>query len=394
MTIGRSDLSADQVVAFDSVVSWLADPNRRQWFILGGYAGTGKTTVTAALAEMFEEDGISVHYCAYTGKAASVLRTKMAGSSINPDKISTIHNLLYVPITDEQTGEVLGWRKVGQDTWWELIDLIVVDEGSMVPSQIWGDLLDLRVPILIVGDHGQLPPVGDAIQLIQNPDVRLEKIHRQALGNPILALATHVRAGRKLERFEPSDNRVRFLNDFLSVAHTMNLEHVSICYTNATRTLLNTIVRERLKLPASIPTDGDLVVCLKNVNSIQVFNGMRGILSNLVQHQHWPEHLSANVFFPQENTNIPARMNLEQFGKPTFKQFSDIKSSRYTSWDDVGMLFDYGYVLTCHKMQGSQAKEVTVAVEKWLGKTEDDRRRWLYTACTRASERLNLVLED
>lgn len=389
--VQRSDLSADQVVAFDSVVSWLADPNRRQWFILGGYAGTGKTTVTAALAEMFAQDEIRVRYCAYTGKAASVLKNKMTGFQINASCISTIHGLLYKPIVNEETGKVEGWAKLRAVE----ADLIVVDEGSMIPKGIWEDLKALELPILVVGDHGQLPPVGDTPQLMQNPDARLEKIHRQALGNPILALATHVRAGRKLERFEPSDNRVRFLNDFLSVAHTMSLEHVSICYTNATRVLLNTIVRERLSLPTGTPTDGDLVVCLKNANKIHVFNGMRGILSGSHPDPAWPEHLRAQVFFPQENTQIPeVRMNLEQFGQPTFKQFSDIKRSRYTSWDDVGMLFDYGYVLTCHKMQGSQAQEVTIAVEKWLGKTEEDRRRWLYTACTRASERLNLVLED
>ena len=61
--------------------------------------------------------------------------------------------------------------------------------------------------------------------------------------------------------------------------------------------------------------------------------------------------------------------------------------------EEADLSIDQKQVLTAHKMQGSQAREVSVLCENYLGRTEDDRRRWLYTACTRATEQVNLVFE-
>ena len=61
------------------------------------------------------------------------------------------------------------------------------------------------------------------------------------------------------------------------------------------------------------------------------------------------------------------------------------------SWHQVGELFDYGYVLTAHKAQGSQWRDVVINYEASQKSTQEERTRWLYTAITRASERVHIA---
>ena len=58
----------------------------------------------------------------------------------------------------------------------------------------------------------------------------------------------------------------------------------------------------------------------------------------------------------------------------------------------LGERYDFGYALTCHKMQGSSAPEVCVVIEPWLSRMgREDRVRWLYTADSRSEKKLVLV---
>src|SRR5688572_1647801 len=78
-----------QYAALEAVATWLRDPESRQVLRLEGYAGTGKTTLARWAAQ--QSPNGRTHYCAYTGKAASVMRSKGC------DGASTIHQLIYLP---------------------------------------------------------------------------------------------------------------------------------------------------------------------------------------------------------------------------------------------------------------------------------------------------------
>src|SRR4051812_17148768 len=88
----KLDFSADQEEALDAIELWKGNPAWvKQYLALGGYAGTGKTTIIAHLAT----NHFSVAVCAYCGKAAHVLRSKGVDAT-------TIHSLIYVPFQDAQ----------------------------------------------------------------------------------------------------------------------------------------------------------------------------------------------------------------------------------------------------------------------------------------------------
>jgi len=133
---------------------------------------------------------MKIAFCSYTGRAAQNLKNKLVEQNALTwrDTISTIHGLIYDPI-ENTNKEIVGWeRKDELDT-----DLIIVDEASMVDSNIWMDLLSYKIPIVAVGDHGQLPPINGNFNLMANPQLLLTEIHRQAKNNPIIQVSIHAR---------------------------------------------------------------------------------------------------------------------------------------------------------------------------------------------------------
>src|SRR6266436_9986377 len=388
----RSDLSADQVTVYDAVLTWHRDPNARQYLKVGGYAGTGKTTLVGALAKALEQLGEHITYAAFTGKAVNVLQKKLAQVGISGN-FSTLHSLMYKPELDP-SGKIIGWTKEDEMPY----TFIIVDEASMVGAELWEDLLSYGLPILAVGDHGQLPPIGDSVvNLMARPDLRLEKIHRQAAGNPILALAQHVREGKLHTTFESTDSRVSFvpsvsmLRDKLVTADMLNFG--AICYTNRTRASLNKYIRQARSISSVYPVDTDTVICLKNRKPI--FNGMRGQLVNsFARETDSYDNFQTDIDFADDNMKISALVHMPQFGNP--KTIDDLGPLRLKynnpsfNWSNLGLLFDYGYALTCHKAQGSQFKDVVIVWENFF-RDADTRSRWMYTAVTRAAEQLYIV---
>src|SRR5262249_49768197 len=127
----------------------------------------------------------------------------------------------------------------------EGVQTIIVDEASMLNDRLFKDLLSFGLPLLLVGDHGQLEPVGDDLGLMRAPDLRREKVQRQALDNPILRLATDFREGRPVQRWEDPEGRLRVAGsgDFNKL---ISPDWQMIVAYNSTRHKVNTKVRKML----------------------------------------------------------------------------------------------------------------------------------------------------
>ena len=173
-----------------TIKSVLKDLNSERFVTLGGYAGTGKTTCVNTIVKALENKKYKFAVCAYTGKATNVLRRKGI-------EAATIHSTIYRTEKNLETNEVYWTRK----PWHEFShDGFIIDEASMVGEDIHKDLLSFGLPILYVGDHGQLEPVGSKFNLMQNPNYRLEKIHRNA--GEIAHFAEHLRKGLPSTSFQ------------------------------------------------------------------------------------------------------------------------------------------------------------------------------------------------
>lgn len=367
------NLSPQQATALEMVQDWTADRDRKQIFRLFGYAGTGKTTLAKKLAATIRG---RVLYCAFTGKAAMVMRKNDCSGA------STIHRTIY-GYSENESG--VGQFRLKPSFEFEGVKLIVIDECSMVTEELARDLLSYRIPVLVLGDPAQLPPVNGAGFFTNvEPDMMLTEIHRQAAENPIVKLATDIRNGREIKIGEYGAARVISRGDV--TADIVTAADQVLVGTNKTRANYNTRLRELAGRKSHWPEVGDQLVALKNDSTLGIFNGglwevvkvkpaVTGALNDhciklVVRSQDFPDARPIDVsvreeFFLGRGTEIP---------------YKELKGTQQ---------FDYGYALTVHKSQGSQWGNVCLFDESHTFRS--DRQRWLYTAVTRAAERLTVV---
>lgn len=382
-------LSTEQKDVINGILAWVSAGDR-PFVTLGGYAGTGKTTVIAALRYVLAQKrpNWKVAFAAYTGKATQVLAEKLKRTKLDlsKDSISTLHSLLYSPIADTQ-GQIAGWRRKDEVPF----QLIVVDEASMVTQEIWRDLLRFQIPVLAVGDHGQLPPIGDSLSLMKAPDFTLTHIHRQAEESPIIQVATLAREQGfiPVENFGPGVRKINIQeSDSQLMLEELYQQYKSdtlfLVGQNRTRVAINNAIRASMYRDLSTPEVGDVLICLRNNWQKGIFNGMQGKIQSvrpIAENDELQAYDAVIVDF-SENELYSGRIAAQQFNADTTLDLG--KKERTT----LGELFDYGYALTVHKAQGSQSRRVVIIEERSRHMSDDDWKRWLYTAVTRAEEEL------
>ncbi len=359
--------------ALNAVADWLkARPGRKgtpQVFRLFGYAGTGKTTLARHIAEGVDGE---VKYAAFTGKAALVMRNKGC------DGASTIHSLIY---RTRESGEEQPSFQLWDDAPASKAKLIVIDECSMVDEELGRDLMSFGTPLLVLGDPAQLPPIqGAGFFTNAEPDAMLTEVHRQAQDDPIVRLSMDVREGREIELGEYGETQV-VRRDALDPERVMGADQVLVGRNN-TRRAYNMRIREKQGLTEPLPVAGDKLVCLRNNRKKALFNG--GLWRVKARAQSKSRIVTMRIA-PDEDfggrvTKVSVRADCFTGG------VEDIAWEQRRPYDE----FDYGYVLTVHKSQGSQWDDVVLFDESFA--FQDSRARWLYTGITRAARRLCVVV--
>jgi exodeoxyribonuclease-5 len=361
-------LTDEQNQAVKLIKDWYLNfKGKKKTFVLAGIAGSGKTTIIRNIIDDLGLSEFAVRYAAFTGKAAMVLRSKGLDAS-------TIHSLIYIPFESyDQHGDPIITFHLSDKLRDSGVKLICVDEASMVGSDIKEDLESFGIPILYIGDHKQLPPVSaDQINLMNNPDYKLETIHRQALGNPIIYVASLARTGNFI-KYGTYGTKVKKIHRVDLPEESMLQATQVLCGKNVTREKLNKQIREMLKKDTPFPLVDDKLICLKNNGENGLINGMTGYCTQYILKRHVLDFIDDEGIAYK---NLRVYPELFVGGKPEKYQRSIEQ-------------FTYGYAITVHKSQGSQYEKLIV-FEEYLGDKEFH-NRWLYTGVTRAVDKLIIV---
>jgi exodeoxyribonuclease-5 len=227
-------LSKDQQKAYDLFQEWFFHGEKR-FFVLKGYAGTGKTYLVNKIVEsLIYEHFLRVAISAPTHKAVGVLSSKnrdMKRSFINDlgnsppssgydftalggvpfhrethffeysngAKYNTTHSFFNIRETINEKGEI-AFKPVPnkkRTAFLNYAELLIIDEASMINEDMMKVIEEKSIKILFVGDPFQIPPVGEAkscvFDLEEVSSFELDKIIRQPEGSGIIPLSAKLR---------------------------------------------------------------------------------------------------------------------------------------------------------------------------------------------------------
>ena len=447
----------NQKKIIESFSDYLSEDNSSTFFVLNGYAGTGKTTIIAAIVSALKSLGIKTILLAPTGRAAKVL------SQYSGEKALTIHKRIY----REQTNAAYE-SKFSLNINRENEALFIVDEASMLSSGTnadktifgSGSLLDdliqyvrsgKRCRLMLVGDSAQLPPVGDSYSPALTPaeflpfgDVvyeTMDEVVRQEQTSGILFNATLVRCMLENNIFEIPHLDMQY-DDIESVSGGEFLEKLQDCYdrygrdqtivitrSNKRANRYNEGIRHNILFAEEEIESGDMLMVVKNnyhyterIEDCPMSFIANGDIARLKRIRRFEElygfrYASAVLEFDDyDNTEIECKVLLYTINseapsltyeqsqklfyevekdytdiKSKIKRFKEIRENEYFN----ALQVKFSYAVTCHKAQGGQWS--AVFIDRFLFGDEPmtkDMLRWLYTALTRATERVFLVNFD
>ena len=457
----------EQERALEVFSMFMTDRSDHVVMILRGSAGTGKTTLAAAVVKAMVALQQKMMLLAPTGRAAKVF-SLYAGHAAY-----TIHRRIY---RQKSAGDLSAFSlndNLNKNT------LFIVDEASMIANDAYanggdsrwsfgsGCLLDdlmqfvyngQNCRMMLIGDKAQLPPVGEeespalSASFIQGYGMRvyeadLNQVLRQSEDSGILWNATRIRSQEsgvrslslpqiRLKGFAdvcvvPGDELIESLSD--SYSHVGMDETMVITRSNKRANIYNQGIRNMVLDREDELCRGDMLMIVKNnyfwvketgVSSQEsgegsfsfIANGDRAVVQR-VRHVHelygfrfaevtmqFPDYddyeLTAIVNLDTLNTEAPAltREQQEQLYNAVLEDYSDIprkadqikklKEDRYYN----ALQVKFAYAVTCHKAQGGQWAHIYLdqgyMTDEML---TPDYIHWLYTAFTRATEKLFLV---
>ena len=446
-----------QNALLDKLSRFIISPVERKAFILLGYAGTGKTSMMAALVQAYKELQQKVVLLAPTGRAAKVL------SRYAHTPAYTIHKFIYRQ------------KKLGEEVF-SLNDnlykntLFIVDESSMISgirdNQTFGSgiLLDDLVKyvysgdgcsLLLLGDNAQLPPIGTELSPALREEYMakyslnitthtLTEVARQALDSGILSNATTLRhvalnphnsAGKDMWGYlqQSADLEMISGSDFIekieeSYRDIGAEQTIILTRTNKRTNIYNQGIRARILWREEEIENGDRLMVSKNnyfwtekyENLPFLANGDMLEISRLrniremygfhfadaqLRALDYDWEIDAVIWLDTLHSDSPEMNNglhRELFGRIA-EDYPELAHNRkklietiYQSPYYNALQVRFAYAVTGHKSQGGQWKHVYIDPYKGgeLHANEEGFYRWLYTAVTRASEKVYFIKNE
>lgn len=435
-------LTSKQQAVFDALQTFADASTPRSKFVLSGLAGTGKTTVITRFIESLHRQGFRVGLAAPTGKAARVLNSKQSAvkavtlhrlfgavpitvselEQVEFDKLLARHLLAekgvegIAPLTKNEEERFFTLQKIvdkakkkvgfGSHKAEEVdanYDIVVIDEASMLGKKSHAEDLGLNqinIPIVFIGDPGQLPPVKDECCVNwTKPDAHLSEILRQAGTSGIVPYSHAIYQGAWPTRADMQGIPNVTILPNAAPRTVLNAEdnHQVLVYKNTTRHQFNWMIRDKRGVTGEIhkhyPAVGEVIMCRKNAYSKGLFNGSLLTVTKVYQYQGYKDNLFLCIVDGidedgLERREIPVSMHdmCSTVQLYSSKMTNDAKMQQAQT---LGIEFLWTYALTVHKSQGSEWEKVMLIGE--MNPRTDEGRKWWYTGVTRAKNELTIA---
>lgn len=379
-------LTDEQKILIQKLKSWYF--NRvKPYFAYSGAPGTGKTTVINALIDELKLKEDEFITAAYVGKAVLVLLRKGL-------RASTIHSLIYNvypevinPPANSTEKPKIRLKFALKDKLDPNLKLIIIDEATMVNDKMKDLILSFGIPVVFIGDINQLPPVFGISSVMLKPDFILTQLMRQKEDDPIVMFTQMILKGEPIRTGTYGASRVI---DYHSIDKSLLTDYdMIICKKNKTREMLNRKIREDVLHRTSIdPVIGDKLICRQNnrdhyIGQFFLTNGLIGYVESIDKSSLYKGYLSIDFRPDFLDTEVFEDVELDyKYIRLDFNERNEYGMSNFNK-------FEYGYAITSHLSQGSEADNVLFIDEFFWDK--DLNRKASYTAVSRAKKSITIV---
>ena len=240
----------------------------------------------------------------------------------------------------------------------------------MISRELWNDLVSFNKPMLLLGDPGQLEPIGGDPELMHKADIVLSQIHRQAEGCGIIQFATDIRLGQFKDDVYPD---VEIFHNAKPKVCDLEWADIVLCGFNRTRTICNDYVRN-LRGHKGVLCPGEKVIVLRNNMRYGVFNG---------------QILTVNEIVKINDLAVTAKCQTDDDIAITLPFINCFGKKAPNFYGNELVLADYGYCITNTQVTGQRMGQ-GCSHRRAITKTMDA-RRWRYTAITRAAKRIEIL---
>lgn len=438
---------------FHLLVDFLFSKDNQAIFILKGYAGTGKTTTISTLVNNLWRAGKKAVLLAPTGRAAKVISSysKRQAFTIHKkiyfpkkQKNGSVDFVLQ-PNKHRDTVFIVDEASMIPD---RPQNSKLFENGSLLDDLISYIYSGHQCKLILIGDTAQLPPVKlsispalekDRLEFDYNKNVKeieLDEVTRQNYDSGILANATFLRMliERDAKDFQfdldfPDIVRLQDgydIQDAITTSYDNNgVEDTAfIVRSNKRANQYNQQIRAKIRGQENEISAGDYVMVVKNnyfwlkdsssagfiangdtceimrIYSIKDLYGFR-FAEVQIRMIDYPDQKpfdsvlllntlaseSPSLTYEESNKLYEAVREDYANEKSKYKQFLAIKKNKYFN----ALQVKFSYAITCHKSQGGQWKTIFIEQPYLPDGVSKEYLRWLYTAVTRAQEKLYLI---